>query len=172
MAGGFGRIIKRFCTNCNKKTHHAIVQKEGENHHCLVCDLCGASVKKQNPKRRRRFLTNQYKDDTPPILEDEDRAYLNTNESGSHPCCRIHGAMLKYQRSIWRCIECGFAVEWVKAGSFDYWLRWLKDDIDGSRNLCYTNHRDKMAHRIVAEIKKIKDDKHSVSIYNHLELVR
>jgi len=112
-----GMMSLRYCKSCERKTNHAKVTEHGNQIYYLVCDECGKMQKKQSPPQKKIITSDQYPDGVLSI-EKENRAYIKTPQCGVRfppsPHCKVHGAMLRYEHNIWRCVECGFAVKWKK----------------------------------------------------------
>ena len=106
--------MERYCNNCQKKTPHAKVSAIGSHTYRLVCDLCGKITMKKNPPQKNVILSEQYEGEIPSIT-DENRAVIRTtNNCSPSPHCKIHGALLRFEGDVWRCIECGFAIKWKR----------------------------------------------------------
>lgn len=100
----------KMCKVCKKKTNHRTEEIDREYYYS-VCEDCGRKIKKGKPRVRTVKLSDQYEDGVPGI-RDEKRVHIHSYKFGNYPHCNIHGALLRYKNNIWRCIECGFAVEY------------------------------------------------------------
>lgn len=58
--------------------------------------------------------TEQHEPGEVPHISADPRAEFRTYDGKEYPSCKIHGALLRYEHDIWRCVECGFAVTWVR----------------------------------------------------------
>lgn len=105
----------RLCKKCKQKTVHR--RDDLGDMFFIRCTVCNKEQTRKKPPVRVAKKSDQYEDGVP-LLEDEPRAVLKEWKSCDPgykaPACKIHGALLRYEHWIWRCIVCGWAVKWVR----------------------------------------------------------
>ena len=81
----------------------------GRRLNCVICNKCDIYRPDLDAKQKKfSKSTVQYEHGKIP----KDNELMEIKQDRPH--CKKHGALLRYQNNIWKCINCGWSVEWVR----------------------------------------------------------